>query len=103
MIETALPSRGSRRSPPNARKKILFVLPNNNEYGGLEKHLLQLMERLLGPGVELSIICFGPDIFTERFDPAWAPRVTVHSVTEPETLLAWMKLFWEARPDVVEY
>ena len=71
-IEIPLTSKKPRALAVKAGKKILFVLPNSDEYGGLEKHLLQLMERLLDPGVQLCIICFGPDIFTERFDHSWA-------------------------------
>jgi len=82
---------------------MLFVLPNNDEYGGLEKHLLQLIERLVETGARLSIICFGPDIFTERFSPGWVPHVAVWPKAEPKTLSGWVKLFWEVRPDIIVF
>ena len=103
-LDKAVPAECSGPSPAQASRKIVFITPNSNEYGGLEKHLLQLIERLLPErGTQVSIICFGPDIFSGRFDPAWIPRVTVHPVREPETLAGWMKLFWKAQPDVVVF
>src|ERR1035437_10284005 len=102
-METPLAHMKSRGSSVQASKRILFVLPNNDEFGGLQRHLLQLIERLVEPGVQLSIICLGPDVFTERFDPDWVPHIAVWPRTEPKTLSGWTKLFWEVRPDIIVF
>jgi glycosyltransferase involved in cell wall biosynthesis len=102
LIETPLPH-NTRALSSQGNKKILFVLPNNDEYGGLEKHLLQLIETLIGKDVQISIICFGPDIFTAHLDPDWVPRLTVWPKVEPKTLSGWTKLFWDLRPDIVVF
>ena len=69
MRDTQLHRDSTRKSSRNG-KRILFVLPNSEEFGGLEKHLLQLLERLLERDLQISIVCFGPDIFTEHFSLA---------------------------------
>jgi len=90
-------------TPEQKSKKILFVLPNSDEFGGLEKHLLQLVGRLLTINLQISIVCFGPDIFTERFDADWISPVLVSPKIEPKTLSGWTKLFGDLRPDVVVF
>jgi glycosyltransferase involved in cell wall biosynthesis len=102
-VISASHSQGSLRLP-SIRKKFLFVLPNNNEFGGLEKHTIDLIGTLLEyQDAQFTILCFGHDIFTERLDPEWAPRVRVMARTEPATLSGWRKLFREVRPGVVVF
>ena len=102
MVEIPLPPK-TRVMSVQGNKKILFVLPNNDEYGGLERHLFQLIEKLLERGVQLSIVCFGPDIFTERLDPDWLPHIVVRPKVEPKTLTGWIRLFRDVRPDIVVF
>jgi glycosyltransferase involved in cell wall biosynthesis len=84
-------------------KKVLFVLPNCSEFGGLERHLIQLIDRLVGRDLQISIVCFGPDIFTEHLNPDWTSRIRVRPTTEPKTLAGWARLFWSLRPELVVF
>lgn len=97
------PQQGRLQLSPG-RRRIVFVLPNNSEFGGLEKHLLDLIGMLLGyDNAELAILCFGLDIFTKRLHQEWSSRVTVRTATEPTTLSAWIKLFRQLHPDIVVF
>jgi glycosyltransferase involved in cell wall biosynthesis len=97
-------------APPNERsgvlpvlacKKILFV-SNSNEYGGAEKHLLELMRRLRGPGLQLCILCLQMDLFSERLGPDHNTEVI--TCTEPPQFLGdWVRLFRAVRPDIVVF
>jgi glycosyltransferase involved in cell wall biosynthesis len=82
-----------------AARKILFVT-RTYEYGGAEKHLIQLIETLRAPGVQLSIICLGNDPYTERFGPNSDVRV-ITSEKMPESLSGWIRLFRSTHSDVV--
>jgi glycosyltransferase involved in cell wall biosynthesis len=84
-----------------ACKKILFV-SNSGEYGGAEKHLLELIQRLRGPDVQLCILCFQMDFFTARLGPA--PDIEVITCTKtPQFLWDWVRLFRNIRPHVVVF
>jgi glycosyltransferase involved in cell wall biosynthesis len=86
------------------QKKVLFVLPNNNEFGGLEKHTIDLIATLrTQKDLQSTILCFGRDIFTEHLDPEWAPTVRVCTRTEPVTFSGWRRLFREFRPGLVVF
>jgi glycosyltransferase involved in cell wall biosynthesis len=82
-----------------------LLLPNGGEFGGLERHLLQVVEKLVqsGAGVQVVIICFGRDVLSERLNPDWLPRVRVRECGEPNTWRDWMLLLWRERPDVVVF
>jgi glycosyltransferase involved in cell wall biosynthesis len=102
-IETRLEDRKSRASAAQIRRSIVFIPHKENDFGGLEKHLLDLLERLREPGLRLSIICFGKDVYTERIDPDRTPGITVRPMPEPTTLSDWIKLFRGVRADIVVF
>jgi glycosyltransferase involved in cell wall biosynthesis len=97
----APPSVKSRVEPIRACKKILFV-SNSSEYGGAEKHLLELIRRLRGPGVQLCILCFQMDFFTARLGPDRDTEV-ITCTKDPQFLGDWVRLFRDIRPDVVVF
>jgi glycosyltransferase involved in cell wall biosynthesis len=84
-------------------RKILFLLPDSGEFGGLERHLLQLLEKLLESDLQVYIICFGPDVLSDRLNPDWLSRLRVQTETEPKTLFGWARLFREFSPDIVVF
>lgn len=84
-------------------KRILFVLPDSAEFGGLEKHLLELIEMLLRHNTQVAVLCFGPDIFTERFENDWHARVSVVTKAEPKAISGWISLFQQLRSDTVVF
>jgi len=86
---------------PRQRKKVLFV-SNTNEYGGAEKHLLELIRRLREAPVQVCILCFDMDFFTERLGPNDAVEVISCKKT-PEYLRDWVELFRSIQPDVVVF
>ena len=98
--ETGAPPVVKGRVPfRRAGKKILFVT-NTNEYGGAEKHLLELIRRLRGPGVQLCILCLETDLFSERLGADQDVEVITCKNT-PRSLLDWVRLFRAFKPDVV--
>jgi len=80
-------------------KRILFVT-NTNEYGGAEKHLLELIRRLRGPGVQVCILCLDQDFFSERLSGDHDVEVFTCKKT-PRSLLDWVRLFRALKPDAV--
>ena len=85
----------------HARKKILFVT-NTKEYGGAEGHLLELIRRLRGPELQISILCLESDFFTERLESDLEAEIINCSKT-PACLRDWADLFRDLRPDVVVF
>ena len=97
-------------APPNEKsgvkcvrtsKKILFV-SNSNEYGGAEKHLLQLVQRFQDPGVSVSILCLDKDFFSERLDPEHHVKIIVRDRV-PQSVWDWVRLFRTVRSHVVVF
>lgn len=93
----------ARASSTTMARRILFVLPNSDEFGGLERHLLQLLERLIRSDLRASILVFGPDVVSERLDPEWAGRILVATGEEPKSLWEWVRLLRRHRSDVVVF
>lgn len=80
-------------------KKIVFVT-RSFEYGGAEKHLIELLHRLCRLDVQISIVCFGKDLFTEYL--TGCPNLVVTSIAEtPSSLWAWIAFFRSCQADTV--
>ena len=86
--------------PIRIRKRILFVT-NSNEYGGAEKHLLELVRRLRGPGIRISLLCLDMDLFSGRVGPDHDDIEVKTCARPPQFLRDWVSLFRNIRPDVV--
>lgn len=100
-VRTGAPPDLKRSLSRDVSKKILFVT-NTNEYGGAEKHLLELIRRLRGRGIQISVLCLDADFFTERLgdDP------DVRVVTSKKALGSvgdWVELFRSLAPDIVVF
>ncbi len=83
-------------------KKVLFVLPKSAEFGGLERHLLDLLARL-PETVSPSILCFGQDIISLRMDEEQRLRVIVRCISEPGSLWDWNRTIREAQPNTIVF
>lgn len=85
-----------------ASKSILFVTETNT-YGGLEVHLLGMIRRFRGPGVQISILNIGPDLYAEHMDWDEPAQVSVVCKSKPMSMWKWFRAFREAKPDVVVF
>jgi glycosyltransferase involved in cell wall biosynthesis len=85
----------------HAQKKILFVT-RGHEFGGAQRHLIDLIRRLCEPGLQLSILCFGEDVFTDRLPPDLNICV-IRRKGMPGSLWGWVSLFRATQPDVVVF
>jgi len=97
-------------APPNQKrevlssrtcKRVLFV-SNSKEYGGAEKHLIDLIHRLRGSKVLVSILCLDMDFFSERLGHDHGVEVIIRKKT-PRSLWDWVCLFRSVRSDVVVF
>jgi glycosyltransferase involved in cell wall biosynthesis len=86
-----------------AGKKILFVLPKSTEFGGLEKHLLDFLDRLPATAPQPSIVCFNQDIISTHLNQDLRPRVVVNCIKEPQSLGDWRRMFKRANADTVVF
>ena len=83
-----------------AKRRVLFVT-NAFSYGGSEKHLLELLNRLDDPGVDSVILCTDSDPFSERLNQEQHSSVAIRSEKSLKSVQEWRRVFEEIRPDVV--
>ena len=98
--------RGKENSPAlpvPGGKKIMFVLPKTSEFGGLERHLLDLLRRLKDPQLRPSIVCFDQDIISAHMDRDQQAHVVVKCEKQPESLRDWLRIIREADPDIIVF
>jgi glycosyltransferase involved in cell wall biosynthesis len=86
-----------------ADEKILFVLPKSTEFGGLEKHLLDFLDRLPAPSPQPFIVCFDQDIISAHLNDNLRSRVVVKCIKQPQSLWDWRRMFQQANPDAVVF
>lgn len=80
------------------KKKILFVI-RTSEFGGAEKHLLQLVRRLTQRGIPVTILCLDADFYSKYFTDS-----QVEIIIPPRALRTfrdWFQTFRQIKPDVV--
>lgn len=83
-------------------RAVLFVA-NTTEFGGAERHLLELIRRLSRTGARSSILCLGPDFYTERLKSGAFVGVKVCHRDQPQSLRAWLQALREAEPDIIVF
>lgn len=84
-------------------RKIMFVT-NTGEYGGAEKHLLDLVRRLIGSGVQLSILCLAEDLYSDHLSQDEAARIDIIRYQgKLKSFRDWYRVFRDTRPDVVVF
>ena len=103
-MEVAPLRNGKPRTLPLAtRKRIMFVLPKATEFGGLERHLLDLLRRLPEQLLPPIVVCFGQDIITARMDQEQQRQVVVKCMKEPQSLWDWLRIMREDKPDIIVF
>ena len=101
---TVLEKGQSRALPWAAGKRIMFVLPpRTTEFGGLERHLLDFVQRLKDPQLHPLVVCFDQDTISAHMDADLHAQTVVKCVKEPESLWNWVRLVREANPDVIVF
>jgi glycosyltransferase involved in cell wall biosynthesis len=84
------------------RSHVLFV-HTSREFGGAEKHLIDLLRRLSGCGVDLSVLCLNTDFFTERLSENGAVHVSIRRTSYPRGFREWVRVLRDIRPDAVVF
>jgi glycosyltransferase involved in cell wall biosynthesis len=84
------------------QKTILFVT-RSPEYGGTEKHLLDLIRQLSGRKVKLSILCLDADSYTERLKQYHTSYIDVSCERNVDSVWKWFCILRDARADVVVF
>jgi glycosyltransferase involved in cell wall biosynthesis len=100
--ETKAPLHGRPRTLPLApAKRILFVLPKSTEFGGLERHLLDLLRRLPETLLPPTIVCFERDIITARIEQEQLGKVVVNCMKEPRSFWDWLRIMRINKPATI--
>ncbi len=81
----------------------MFVLPKATEFGGLERHLLDLVRRLPEPLLPTTVVCFGGDIITSRLNQELQGRAVVSCMKEPRSLWDWLRIMRTDNPDTIVF
>ncbi len=89
--------------PIGGGKRIVFVLPKATEFGGLERHLLDLLRRLPETLLPPTVVCFERDIITARMDREQQGQVVVNCVEEPRSLWDWLRIIRRAKADTIVF
>jgi glycosyltransferase involved in cell wall biosynthesis len=90
--------------PPTASccNQVLFV-HSTHEYGGAEKHLVELLCAFSGSGIDLSVLCLEEDFFTERLTRNKTIHVDIRRSTGLRCFWDWFQVLGDLRPDVVVF
>lgn len=87
--------------PDVARKRVLFVT-KTHEYGGAERHLIELLDRMQEPDLEIVVACFAMDPYTERIHGR--PNLSVRKLAKtPGSVFEWISFFRSVHPDAVVF
>jgi glycosyltransferase involved in cell wall biosynthesis len=84
------------------KTRVLFVV-NTDQYGGLEKHLLDLLGRLAAPSVECTILCCGLDFYSQRLTDRTDIRVITANRNRSQTFSWYWLIFVRLKPHVIVF
>ena len=80
-------------------KKRILVIARTPEYGGAEKHLLELVTRFDASTVDCTILCYASDFFTSRLQDR--PSIRVVSRQPINSFWSYWRTFTSFRPDII--
>jgi glycosyltransferase involved in cell wall biosynthesis len=89
--------------PSRARKKIVFVVPKTTEFGGLERHLLAVLDGLRGTEMQSSILCIEHETLSQYIDRSDLGETAVRCVLEPHSVGQWYSLFRQFQPHTIVF
>jgi glycosyltransferase involved in cell wall biosynthesis len=84
-------------------KPRVVLIVNTLEFGGLEKHLLELARRLDASNAECTILCYGADFYSQRLTDRPGVHVATPSTATPKSVLSYWLTFLKFRPHVVVF
>jgi glycosyltransferase involved in cell wall biosynthesis len=84
------------------KKKVLFVTMSP-EYGGTEKHLLDLLQVMSESGLELSVLCLDADQYSDRLKQHNTMHVRVRCERNLTSIRSWLTILRQIRPDIVVF
>ncbi len=87
--------------PAVAKKKIMFVT-RTHEFGGAERHLIDLLNRLGQRDLQITVVCFAMDPYTERLGHLQNLAVRALAQT-PDSIGEWISFFRSARVDTIVF
>jgi glycosyltransferase involved in cell wall biosynthesis len=99
--EGANPGISLPRRRKAVRNGILFV-SGGDEYGGAEKHLIDVIGALSGLGVRTSILCVRKDVYTGRLDQAELRGGAIHEIPIRGPL-EWFRVLRMVRPEAIVF
>lgn len=82
--------------------RIVFV-HHGPEYGGVEKHLIDLVERLDPAKFEIVILCFGRYDFAGAFSPRQSKNVKIITGLRRIRFYDYWKTFRRTRPELIVF
>ena len=98
------PENGEHETPrPASTRKIMFVLPRTTEFGGVERYLLDLLDRLPNELRPALVVCLGTDLITPRLNLARQAQVVVQCLKEPRSVWDWFRILREHGPEIVVF
>lgn len=104
LTETKPPRDNTSPAAPRAvDQRVVFLLPKASGFGGVERHLLDLVLRLPQELPPSTVICLGQDLISDRLGEEQRQRVVVKPVKQPESLSEWFRIFRENKPDVAVF
>src|SRR5262249_37992896 len=94
----------SGASLPQTKPRTVLFVTNTGEYGGSEKHLLQLVRRLMGSGVHLTILCLAEDLYSEHLNQDETAQIDIMRYQgKLKSFQDWYRIFRDKRPDIVVF
>jgi len=82
--------------------RVLFVT-RTTVYGGTEKHVVDLIKRLNTPDFDITILCFGTDVFSPYLGGQSNVVVSCRGPMRSISMLTSWKAFRAARPDRIVF
>jgi glycosyltransferase involved in cell wall biosynthesis len=83
------------------KTRVLFVV-NTTEYGGLEKYLLDLVQRLDSYNVDSTILSYGKDFYSQYLSERPDVRV-ITSNRARQTFFSYWRAFVKLKPHVIVF
>ncbi len=82
-------------------KTRILLIVNTVEYGGLEKHLVDLVRKLDSSSLECTILCYGPDFYSLRLKDHPNVRIVTRVRNRSQTLFSYWLAFARLKPHVI--